>query len=384
VKAEQNVASRYVERRVALFSAALLALMFGVTALLARSYHAREEGLAAEWYQLGSRELDAGKPERAIEDFRNSLSYGPDNREVQLRLAEALLADGRFSETRSYLVNLWESAPGSGQVNLDLARLAVRSGDVDDAIRYFHGAILGGWDKEPIAQRRKVRLELCEFLLERGLINEGRAEIAGLVVDTPPDDGELHEQDARLFLKVGEPAKALTELEIAIRSNPRESRWLTETGRVALEDGDYFKAETYFSRAERAGPSEENRAALELVHDVLGNDPFLDGLNEEEQARRIWRDFGQVTERLSECADTLKKNASLEPPASDLQALQKEERELHRRANLRLLAQNDEMRADVMNFVARVENAVSRRCGPGTTADQALKIIERRHEVNSQ
>jgi tetratricopeptide (TPR) repeat protein len=281
-------------------------------------------------------------------------------------------------------VNLWESAPGAGQVNLDLAHVAMQTGDVGEAIRYFHGAILGSWEREPMTQRRRVRLELCEFLLARGLASETRPEIAGLVADTPAGDGDLHEQNAQLFLRVGEPAKALTEFEAAIQANPREGLWLAEAGRVAFEDGDYFKAESYFSKAEREKPSDENRASLGLVRDVLGDDPFLDGLDNEEQSRRTLRDFQQSLDRLRECGGDARKNLPLRVSARDLQALEKEARELRRHVNVTLLNRSPEMRADVMNFVARVENSASGRCGPGTSADQALTIIERRHEVNNQ
>lgn len=367
-----------------LFSGALLAALFAVTAALARSYHAREEGLAVEWFQRGNADLAAGQPQRAFEDFRTSLSYSPDSPDVQLRLAEALLADGRLDETRSYLLNLWERAPGSGQVNLDLAHVSMQTGNVDDAIRYFHGAILGSWEKEPMTERRKVRLELCEFLLDRKLTSDAQAEIAGLVVDTPGDNGELREQNGRLFLRVGEPARALTEFEAALRADPRQSRWLTEAGQVAFDDGDYFKAESYLSKADRENPSEKTHALLEVVHDVLGNDPFLDGLSSEEQARRSWRDFRQGLERLQKCIQTEPKILSGSGSAADLPALQKEARDLRSRVNVASMERNPGVRDDAMNFVARVEDAASRQCGPGSSSDQALEIIERRREVNSQ
>jgi tetratricopeptide (TPR) repeat protein len=120
----ENIVSRYVQRRVLLLSLGLLGLLFVVTAALARTYHAREEGLVQEWLQKGDADLARGKPGEAFQDFRNALSYGPENTDVQLRLAEALLADGRFTEAHSYLVNLWDEAPGSGQVNLDLAHVS--------------------------------------------------------------------------------------------------------------------------------------------------------------------------------------------------------------------------------------------------------------------
>ncbi len=220
---------------------------------------------------------------------------------VQLHLAEALLADGRFTEARSYLVNLWDRTPGSGEVNIDLAHVAVQTGDMEEAIRYFRGAIFGSWEKDPGLQRRNVRLELCEFLLSHRRTSDAQTEIAGLAADTPSDDGVLREQNGRLFLRVGEPGKALAEFEAALKTNPGQSQWLADAGHVAFEDGDFLKAEAYFARADRENPSDEIHASLMLVRDVLGNDPYLAGLSDEEQSRRTRGDFDQGIRRLHEC-----------------------------------------------------------------------------------
>ncbi len=126
-----------------------LALLFLLTVTLAGTYHAREEVLVREWSQKGSEDLSAGQPSRAFEDFRNALSYDPNNDLVQLLLAEALLADGRLPEARSYLVNLWDRSPGSGKVNYDLAHVSMRTGDWEQAVRYFQTAIYGSWDEDP-------------------------------------------------------------------------------------------------------------------------------------------------------------------------------------------------------------------------------------------
>ncbi len=103
-----NIASRYLQRRVLLLSLIPLALLFAITATLARTYHVREAGLVQEWYDKGNADLSAGRSAAAIEDFRNALSYDPENNLVQPRLAEALLADGRITEARSYFLNLWD------------------------------------------------------------------------------------------------------------------------------------------------------------------------------------------------------------------------------------------------------------------------------------
>jgi tetratricopeptide (TPR) repeat protein len=365
---------------VLLFSAVLLGVLFVLTAALARTYHAREEGLVSEWFQKGNADLADGKPAQAFEDFRNSLSYGPENTNVQLRLAEALLADGRFTEARSYLVNLWDRAPGSGEVNLDLAHVSMQTGEVDETIRYFHGAIFGSWEKEPALQRRKVRLELCEFLLSHRQTNDAEAEVAGLAADTPADNGALREENGRLFLRVGEPGKALTEFEAALQINPRQSLWLADAGQVAFEDGDYLKAETYFSKADRENPSEGVHASLMLVRDLLGNDPFLAGLSDEEQARRSRRDFQQGLERLRKCIGISASGSSSGQSPSNLQVLNKKTQDLQKRVNLFSLGKNPQMRSEAMQLVFRIEDATSVICGPPTGLDQALTLIEKRQE----
>jgi len=376
----ESIVTRYVVRRVLLFSSILLALLFVITAALSRTYHAREEGLVTEWSQRGNADLAAGKPALAFVDFRNSLSYGPDNPGVQLHLAEALLADGRFTEARSYLVNLWDRTPGSGEVNIDLAHVAVQTGDMEEAIRYFRGAIFGSWEKDPGLQRRNVRLELCEFLLSHRRTSDAQTEIAGLAADTPSDDGVLREQNGRLFLRVGEPGKALAEFEAALKTNPGQSQWLADAGHVAFEDGDFLKAEAYFARADRENPSDEIHASLMLVRDVLGNDPYLAGLSDEEQSRRTRGDFDQGIRRLHECTGIGRSDSPPGQASPDVQLLNKEAQELEKRVNLFSLDKNPELRNEVMQIVSRIEDVASQACGPGTGLDQALTLIVKRSE----
>ncbi len=379
----QNIVSRYVQRRALLFSLILLALLFAITAALARTYHAREEGLVSQWLQKGNEDLANGKPAQAFEDFRNSLSYGPENPDVQIRLAEALLADGRFTEAHSYLVNLWDRAPGSGEVNLDLAHVSMQTGDIDQTIHYFRSAIFGSWEKEPALQRRKVRLELCEYLLSHRLASDAQAEIAGLAADTPAVEGILLEQNGHLFLRAGEPGKALAEFEAALQTDPRQSQWLADAGQVAFDNGDYLKAETYISRSNRENPSDEINSSLLLVRDILGNDPFLAGLSDEEQTRRSWRDFGLGLERLRNCAGNNNTGPSSGQSLSELQLLDKDAQDLQNRVNLRSLGGNPEMRNEAMQLVFQIENDASRLCGPATGLDQALTQIEKQHSGNN-
>ncbi|HWF12477.1 MAG TPA: tetratricopeptide repeat protein [Candidatus Acidoferrales bacterium] len=362
----------------------LLALLFVVTAALARAYHAREGALAKEWSDRGNRDLSASKPAKAFEDYRNSLSYAPENPDVQLDLAEALLADGRLTEARSYLLNLWDHAPGSGEVNLDLAHLSMQMGDADQTIQYFRGAILGSWEGESASHRRKARIELSEFLLDKRRMDEAQAVVAGIAADTPAEDGSVHEKNGHLFLRVGDPARALAEFEAALQTDPHNSQWLAEAAQVAFEDGNYSKAETYFSRAAREDSTDNLRASLDLVRDILRNDPFLAGLSEDEQTRRTWRDFQQGMDRLRKCTRAGASSSASSHSSSDLDALNKQAQELQKRVNLSSLGRDSDLRNEAMQLVSGIEDVASQICGPPTGIDQALKLLKVQQEGINQ
>jgi tetratricopeptide (TPR) repeat protein len=374
-----NIASRYLQRRVLLLSLIPLALLFAITVTLARTYHVREAGLVQEWYDKGNADLIAGRSGDAIEDFRNALSYDPENNLVQPRLAEALLADGRVTEARSYFLNLWDRAPGSGEVNLDLAHISIRTGDADQAIRYFRSAIYGSWDKDPAQQRRNARLELCKFLLQRGRVSDARAEVAGLAADTPADDADLLEKTGQLFSQVGETGRALSEYEDALRINPRQDQWLEDAGKAAVAVGDYTKAETYLARADRENPSDEIAGLRDTVRDVLDGDPFLPGLSDSEQAERSWRAFQQGNKRLGICTGARDAAQSSGETSPELQDLIKEALDLKVHVNLQTLGRQSELRNQAMQFVFQVEEINSPGCGTPDAADQALVLIAKRH-----
>jgi tetratricopeptide (TPR) repeat protein len=380
---DQNIASRYVQRKVLLSSAVLLAVFFAVTAAVARAYHVRQQGLVNEWFQRGNFDLNRNQPALALEDFRNALSYGPDNHFVELRLAEALLAAGRLAEARSYLDTLWEGSPGSGEVNLDLAQVSIEQKDVDEASRYLRSAIFGSWEKDAAGQRRNARLELCNLLLSNDRIYEAKAEIAGLAADTPPGDAPQRIVIARLFTRAGEPAQALAEYEAGLRSQPRNEDWLAEAGEAAYQAGDYLKSEMYLSKADREGPSRAVQSRLALVRHVLGDDPFLTGLSEDERAQRSWRDLNQALDRLQNCSQAAGSSLPAQV-ASQVRTLNQQAQDLRKRATLRTFRRSADAREEAMRFVFHVETVLPQNCGSPTQMDEALVLIQKRHEGMAQ
>ena len=370
-----------MQRRVLLLSMLPLALLFAVTVTLARTYHLREAALGRFWFQQGEQHLASGKPANALEDFRNALFYDSENNVVQLRLAEALLADSRLQEANSYLLNLWDRNPGSGEVNLDLAHVAARTGNIDDAVLRYRGAIYGSWEADPSRQRRNTRLELCEFLLANGRTSDAKTELAGLAADTPPDEAILHVQTGQLYLRVGDPAKAFAEFETALRTNPRQSQWLEDAGRAAYDEGDYQKAVTFLEKADRENPAPPIRELLETDMEFLRNDPYLPGLSDEEQSRRTWNAFQKGLERLRNCQGS----AGAQPDSSlEIENLVNDAKGLKGSVNLKSLDGDPEMRNDAMGLVFRIEEVTSRSCGTPSGTDQALLLIGRKHDGGDQ
>jgi tetratricopeptide (TPR) repeat protein len=123
-------------------------------AVVTKGYRAEQRRLGAEWFERGSAALEGGQPDEAIEAFRTALTFSREDRLFRLRLAQALAADGRVAEARAYLLTLRDSQPGNGPVNLELARLAAKSGDPGAAHRYYHASIEGAWNDTAEVQRR--------------------------------------------------------------------------------------------------------------------------------------------------------------------------------------------------------------------------------------
>src|ERR1700751_240030 len=132
--AMNDTALRPLARRTPLVLAVLTVIAVTGFALVSRlviRLKANEQGIAQYAYEAGLSEVKAGRPERALDDFRAALVYDVDNPEYQLNLARALRETGRLDESEAYLDHLWNAAPQDSTINLALARLAARRGSIE-------------------------------------------------------------------------------------------------------------------------------------------------------------------------------------------------------------------------------------------------------------
>ncbi len=182
--------------------------LFTVTLLLFRSFASHRTALGIRWSDRGRVALTDGHPEQAIDSLRTALAYTPGERSYELLLAQALAEAGHTDEAFNYFSGLWETQPGSGFVNLQLARISARKKDPQQAINFYRAAIYGTWEGDGVVRRRDVRLELARYLLSRRDISAARAEL--LVAEGNADNNSaLDMQLGALFEQAGDRTDAL-------------------------------------------------------------------------------------------------------------------------------------------------------------------------------
>jgi tetratricopeptide (TPR) repeat protein len=373
-----RIPGMYVRERVLIACTVLLIALAFFTAFVSRQYHRTLHRYADQWFAKGESALQAGKTAAAIDDYRNALVYKRDDPTFQFHLAQALASAGQVVQARTYLLNLLSESPGSGPINLTLARLAVRENNLADAVRYYHNAIYGVWDSDPLTQRWRVRRELCEYLLNQGDVREAEPDLIALVQEVPPKDVARNKLVAGLLLRAGLWSRALTQFQDLLSTNRRDPEALSGAGRAAFELGNYPQAAGYFQRLPR-----ENREApdiaqmLQTSQDATAMDPFRPGLPASEQARRAAKSLAVARARLSACA--LQRNETLSvasPSSDDLRQLYSTAQQNQKAWSASNLSRKPDEIAPAMSFAFQVEAAATKLCGPPqTSADRALSLI---------
>ena len=279
---------RVLSRELVLLLCVLaLVVMLALTAMLSRLYHKKIHTLADAMFAQGEADEHAGQIKAALTDYRNALAYNPSIPLFQFHLAKALAAAGRGEEARSYLLNLLSESPGSGEVNLELARIAKNNNSMADAMRYYQGAIYGEWADAPIAMRWQVRRELCEFLLSRGAVKQAAPEVIALEENISAGDLARLKIVGQLLLRTQQWARALDVYHTLLATDPNDEESLAGAAQAAFELGQYATAMEYFDRLPR-----ERREAPDLLYRydmtrrIFAADPFLSGLSAEVRAQR--------------------------------------------------------------------------------------------------
>lgn len=365
----------FVQREVLLLgvlSAVAIAAFF-VTRAVAANNRDMSRRDAAEWYSRGNRALVQGRVEEAIDSFRRAMVRDRENKTYALSLARALASHHDNAAARSLLLTLRDATPEDAEINLELARLAARDGDVDAARRFYHSAFYAAWPGDLADARRSVRLELIRFLLMEHDAARALPELLAAASELP-DQPAAHVATGQLFAQAGDDNHALEQFQRALLLAPDDATVLANAGQAAFRVGQFAKARDYLRRAP---PSPEVTATLALVEQVLADDPLAPRLGAGERTRRLMSNLEYARQRLDACGAASPSSAQ---GAASQSALVDEAANFatDTRTSRKAAIDQDSLEAGV-DLVDRIASYNATHCAPLMPRDQALLLISRRH-----
>ena len=357
----------------------VMAVLFAITGFAVKMHNAKWQAISAQWSAKGDKDLQEGRPQFAVDDFRTALLYSEESSLLQLQLARALFAANRTGQAHDYLLKLWEDNPADGAVNLEMGRIALRDGNMAQAIRYYHSAIDGVWPDGADVHRRPVRRELCQALLDRGYRTEALAELAALSAETP-DNANLRAEVGLLFMRAQDDDVALKQFQQALRLDRHlEVAW-KGAGEASFHLGDYQTARRYLLHALYQDSQNHQIAQMLNVADfVLEVDPFYPRLSLAQRRRRVIRVYQQALARLKACASSQDENLEVSKPVTPLQTAYAQGLKLNIEATERALRRDPDLEDGLMNQAFQMEQAASEVCGPAQGLDQAILLIAQRN-----
>jgi tetratricopeptide (TPR) repeat protein len=376
---EERLARRNLILRDA-FSLLTLFLITGVifilTLFLFRSFTNHRQELGVRWKARGEAALRAGHPEIAIDDLRSALAYVP-SRDTEIELASALADAGKTQEASVYFTTLWESAPGDGTINLQLARLAAKEGNEAQAILHYQSALDGTWQGNGYDRRREVRLEMARYLISRREYNQARNQLL-IAAGNAPDNPSIKLEIAGLLEQANAPQDALgIYRSLATRRDPPVAA-LEGAGRTAFALGMYRLAADYLSRALAspvaahfsANQEAADRNMLDTSFQVLKLYPGFD-LGPRTRAERVLSALKIARQRLTSCMDG---NPAL---ASKLVGLVSRLDQLPPALTASKVAQQPDLEQAILQLTWDTEIATAPVCGEPTGDDAILLRIAR-------
>ena len=368
---------RVLNRQIFLLIAlAVIAIgVFVFTRRVAAKEQQLDARIAAIWYKEGERQLGSGQIEKAIESFRKATTDALGDRTYTLALANALAAGDHDAEAEQTLLRLRESDPEDAGINLQLARLAAKRGDVPDAVRYYQNALYGRWTGSQVDEReRQLRIELIRFLLGHQQRTMALSELLILETELPPS-AAAHVEAARFFLEAGDTQHALKNYAEAVELDKNNLDALTEAGEAAFRLRDYQKADQYLKAALGLNPAaQKTHQLLSVTEMVLSDDPLDRHLTDRERQERLLLGFEQARQRLESClSQTSGGHGTAELVGLEGQALRLEP-ELHSKR-----PPDSELIRSGTELIYAIEKATSAACGEPQGLDQALLLIGQKH-----
>ena len=284
--------------------AAMIAFFVG-TGFLTGAFRAERSERAQVHLQTARTLADYGLYEEAGAEFRESLTYAPDDLGARLGLAQSLYYLERLGEAESHLLNLIEMAPTLADANRLLARITERNGRLRDAVRYYRTAVHGQWRVSPEQSRIRTRFELIALLERQHEDMQATGELVELLRDSP-GDSRIKKRIGRHFLRVGSPSHAVQVFQELVELHPRDGEAYAGVGEAEFALDHYYSSRTAFQRALRLRPEDQDiQRRLALLDRIRALDPtyrpYGNALSRAERYRRGREVLDRVVKVLEHC-----------------------------------------------------------------------------------
>jgi tetratricopeptide (TPR) repeat protein len=373
-----------VQDSLSLLSLTLITIAIAVlTYYFFHSFTEHRSVLEKRWYERGQVALAAGHPTEAVEDFRSALSFSSTNTDYQMALAEALASSGRTEEASAYFATLHEAEPGDGYLNLQLARLAVRRGNTQQAIEYYQSALNGLWRGQGTERRLQIRLELAQYFISLARPIEAQGQLLAAEGNSLENPAALF-QIASLLREADDPTDALTTYQRVERHrNAAPAQVLASLdaeSQIAAALGQYKRASQALNRYmvklhqhPSAGTAQQNQSVelqLEKYQRMLQLIPF-DSLIPRAHSIRLLQDATIAHQRYDNCLQTLQSLNDSNGANPDLVALGNQWTALGS-PDAQALQGNAALQDRIATWTGQAEIVTAKVCGPPHGDDALL------------
>jgi tetratricopeptide (TPR) repeat protein len=260
----------------------------------------------------------------------------------------------------------------------------------------------GVWKSDADASRRKARLELIEFLLQKNARLQAQAELMNFVAALPPDP-KLHLQAAGLFQQDLDYPDAFSQDLQVLRIDRGNAAAMAGAGEAAFRQGKYRTAERYLRLAVNTDSKDAHaRDLLDSASLVLASDPFVRRVSDAERDRRIKDAWVKAGERLRACAQATEESTHGAMPLAQTSPTQKSPHPMpvsspgslaalagqweQMKSKIPLLRSSAEtdLPDAIMDLVFQIEQQTAAECGEPQGADLALLLISRNRDAADQ
>jgi tetratricopeptide (TPR) repeat protein len=353
----------------------VIVCLAAVDRFLAAVESAEVKNAAARSYLSGSRLLEQGKTNEAIDFLRDGHALERQNPAYELQLITALTTAGKIAEAEPLMTDILQRAPNDGRANLSAARLMIRKGNTAEAEAYYHRAIYGEWSRDPLLHRVPVRLELIDLLLQKNKKPELLPELISLEAESPPD-GPIQKRLAELFLLAGSPSRAANVYANIVEKNPKDISAYEGLGEAELEEGQYRAAHTAFLRASLLDPDNASvREHLQTLNMVTELDPTLRQLTSAGKYNRSIRILEMTRRLIDQCIAKSSSGSSVLNANENRQLLKTADATLGGKTPAQV---TNELAEGVLSLAERLWRLDTVACGVASPNENALDLIMRK------